>query len=146
MNTRYILMLAAMCGLSACKSPQAQLHDLLVRYPELVRTDTVAVDAVAYVLGDTLTAQVVYLPGDTVMVYNDRQVVQVVRMSTGSPCDTAALAMHLQAVVHADTVVVSTKVPCDSVQPTRVVKEAPMWIWALVMMLVASLLLSQWKR
>lgn len=109
---RYAIILAIL--FCAC-SPSKRMQRLLDKHPELSRVDTIAV-AVAVAPDTVHEAVVIRLPGDTVTLENERQVVRVVRIPTGSPCDTAAIALDLLAVLKADTVytevVVDRVVPC----------------------------------
>ena len=99
--------------LSAC-SAEKRMQRLVEKNPELQRTDTIQV-AIA-IPADTLQQATVIHTRDTVTVENERQVVRIVRVPTGSPCDTAAVALDLLAVLKPDTVYsevyVDRIVPC----------------------------------
>jgi hypothetical protein len=108
---KYILPLLFL--LSAC-SGERKLQRLLEKHPELQRTDTTQV-AIA-IPADTIQQATVIHTRDTVTIENERQVVRIVRVPTGSPCDTAAVALDLMAVLKPDTVYsevyVDRIVPC----------------------------------
>lgn len=109
---RYAIILTVL--FAAC-SPSKRMQRLLDKHPELSRVDTLIVTVP--VPPDTVhEAVAIQLPGDTVTIENERQVVRVVRVPTGSPCDTAAIALDLLAVVKPDTVysqiTVDRVVPC----------------------------------
>jgi hypothetical protein len=108
---KYILPILFL--LSAC-SAEKRLQRLVDKNPELQRTDTIQV-AIA-IPADTIQHATVIHTRDTVTIENERQVVRVVRIPTGSPCDTAAVALDLLAVLKPDTVYsevyVERIVPC----------------------------------
>lgn len=109
---RYAILLTVL--FAAC-SPAKRMQRMLDKHPELSRVDTFIVTVP--VPADTVhEAVAIQLPGDTVTIENERQVVRVVRVPTGSPCDTAAIALDLLAVVKPDTVysqvTVDRVVPC----------------------------------
>jgi hypothetical protein len=99
--------------LSAC-SAEKRLQRLVEKNPQLQRTDTIQV-AIA-IPADTIQQATVIHTRDTVTIENERQVVRIVRVPTGSPCDTAAVALDLMAVLKPDTVYsevyVDRIVPC----------------------------------
>jgi hypothetical protein len=111
---RYAILLAIF--LAAC-SPSKRLQRLLDKHPELSRVDTVTVVDTIYIPGDTLWRQVLLRHTDTVTVENERQVVRVVRIPTGSPCDTAAIFMDIMAEVKPDTVYHTVTVEVDRIVP-----------------------------
>jgi hypothetical protein len=108
---KYIIPLLLL--LSAC-SAEKRLQRLIEKNPQLQRTDTIQV-AIA-IPADTIQQATVIHTRDTVTVENERQVVRIVRVPTGSPCDTAAVALDLMAVRKPDTaygeVYVDRIVPC----------------------------------
>ena len=95
--------------LSAC-TPQKRLNRLLDKHPELRDTVTVVVRDTVIVPGDTVRMVQYLHTTDTVVVETDRQVVSVVRVPTGSPCDTAAMSLDIIAAVKPDTVYLERKV------------------------------------
>jgi hypothetical protein len=110
---KYLLPLLLI--LSAC-SAEKRLQRLVDKNPELQRTDTIQV-AIA-IPADTIQQATVIHTRDTVTVENERQVVRIVRIPTGSPCDTAAVALDLMGVLKPDTVhsvvYVPRIVPCPA--------------------------------
>lgn len=108
---KYIIPLLLL--LSAC-SAEKRLQRLVEKNPDLQRTDTIQV-AIA-IPADTIQQAAVINTRDTVTIENERQVVRIVRVPTGSPCDTAAIAVDLLAVLKPDTVyselLVDRIVPC----------------------------------
>lgn len=106
--------LAIVALLVAC-SPERRLQKLLRDNPELSRVDTITVNDTVYVPGDTLWRSV--LLRDTVTIENERQVVKVQRIRTGSPCDTAAIVLEVEARVKPDTVFTTVTVEVDRVVP-----------------------------
>ena len=112
MKPLYILPIAAL--LVAC-SPERRLQKILHDHPELIRVDTITVHDTVLVPGDTLWRSV--LLRDTVTIENERQVVKVQRIRTGSPCDTAAIALDIEARVRPDTVYSTVTVEVPRVVP-----------------------------
>jgi hypothetical protein len=108
---RYLIPLLFI--LSAC-SAEKRLQRLVEKNPQLQRTDTIQV-AIA-IPADTIQHATVIHTRDTVTLENERQLVRIVRVPTGSPCDTAAVALDLVAVLKPDTVYsevyVDRIVPC----------------------------------
>ena len=102
-----ILIPALAILLMAC-SPERRLQRLVDRNPSL--RDTVRVHLVDTVVFPPDTLERLVLLRDTVTVESERQVVRVVRVPTGSPCDTAAVLLDLQAVIRPDTVIVTNTV------------------------------------
>lgn len=95
--------------LSAC-TPQKRLNCLLDKYPELRDTVTVVVRDTVIVPGDTVRMVQHLHTTDTVVVETDRQAVRVVRVPTGSPCDSAAMSLNILAAIKPDTVYLERKV------------------------------------
>jgi hypothetical protein len=108
---KYLLPLLFL--LSAC-SAEKRLQRLVEKNPQLQRTDTIQV-AIA-IPADTIQQATVIHTRDTVTIENERQVVRIVRVPTGSPCDTASVALDLMGVLKPDTVhsevIVDRIVPC----------------------------------
>jgi hypothetical protein len=111
---KYLLPLLFL--LSAC-SAEKRLQRLVEKHPELQRTDTITVTDTIYIPGDTLWRQVLLRSTDTIRVENERQSVRVVRIPTGSPCDTAAIALDVLAEVKPDTVYHTVTVEVDRIVP-----------------------------
>lgn len=127
-----ILLLFATLILSC--SPQKRLNRLIEKHPELVTHDTITVQDTVVLPGDTLvmwreTSFTVY---DTITFESEREVVRVVRVPTGSPCDTAIFRARILAAVKPDTVFREIKVPCATVQPTKEIPVIPWWAWAVI--------------
>lgn len=112
MKPLHILAIAAL--LVGC-SPERRLQKLLRDNPELSRVDTITVTDTVFVPGDTLWRSV--LLRDTVTIESERQVVKVQRIRTGSPCDTAAIALDIEARVKPDTVYSTVTVEVPRVVP-----------------------------
>jgi hypothetical protein len=102
--------------LASC-SAEKRLQRLVAKHPELQRTDTIAVTDTIYIPGDTLWRQVLLRSTDTIRIENERQKVRVVRIPTGSPCDTAAIFMDIMAEVKPDTVYHTVTVEVDRIVP-----------------------------
>lgn len=139
--TRYALIFLAL-ALASC-SPQKRLQRLLDKHPELTATDTVTVPVI--VPPDTVRADLLIHTRDTITMETERQVVRVVRIPVGSPCDTAAVALDLLSVIKADTVYVD--VVRERLVPCPLGKQVASWwrVAALVLFLV-TLALAYFKR
>jgi hypothetical protein len=111
---KYLLPLLFL--LSAC-SAEKRLQRLVEKNPQLQRTDTITVTDTIYIPGDTLWQQVLLRQTDTIRVENERQSVRVVRIPTGSPCDTAAIFMDIMAEVKPDTIYHTVTVEVDRIVP-----------------------------
>lgn len=109
-----IRLLPIVLLLVAC-SPERKLARLLAKHPELARTDTIVVHDTVLVPGDTVR-QIVTLH-DTTVVESERQVVIIRRVPTGSPCDTAAIVLDVEAQVKTDTIYRTVEVPVDRLVP-----------------------------
>lgn len=132
---RYAILLAIF--LAAC-SPSKRLQMLLDKHPELSRADTVTVLDTVYIPGDTLWRQVLLRKTDTVTIENERQVVRVVRIPTGSPCDTAAIFMDIMAEVKPDTIYRTIEVPVDRIVPCPEDETVAAW-WRVASLFLALL-------
>jgi hypothetical protein len=113
---RSAALLTILMVLSGC-SAEKRLQRLIAKHPELSRVDTITVVDTVYIPGDTLWRQVLLRQTDTVRIENDRQSVRVVRIPTGSPCDTAAIALDVLAEVKPDTVYHTVTVEVDRIVP-----------------------------
>lgn len=129
---RYAIIIAALL-LTAC-TPERRLQRLLDKFPELNRVDTITVHDTIIVPGDTLWRSV--LLRDTVTVTNERQVVKVERIRTGSPCDTAAIALKVEARVKPDTVYQTMTVEVPRVVPCQGDNKVHRW-WRTAAMVLA---------
>lgn len=109
---RYAIALAIL--LTAC-SPKKRMQRLLDKHPELSRVDTISVHDTVIVPGDTTWHSSVL--HDTLRIETERQVVRIVRVPTGSPCDTVSIALDLLAVIKADTIYRTIEVPVDRIVP-----------------------------
>lgn len=141
MKPLYILALL----LVAC-TPQKRLDRIISRHPELVRTDTITVVDTVYLPGDTIHAARWAFIHDTITVENERQVVRVVRMPTGSPCDTAKIALGITGIVKPDSIPYQVKVPCDSVNVTQTVNKIPWYVWLLLLALALALAIQTVRK
>jgi hypothetical protein len=119
--------------LSAC-SAEKRLQRLVEKNPQLQRTDTIQV-AIA-IPADTIQQATVIHTRDTVTLENERQVVRIVRVPTGSPCDTAAVALDLMAVLKPDTVY--SEVYVDRIVPCPERKLVAPW-WRTVALVFGAL-------
>jgi hypothetical protein len=132
---RYAIAIALL--LTAC-SPSKRMQRLLDKHPELSRVDTVTV--AIPVPPDTIhEAVVIRLPGDTVTIENERQVVRIVRIPTGSPCDTASIALDLLGVLKPDTVY--TQITVDRVVPCPEGAKVASW-WRTAALFFGALVLA----
>ena len=130
---RYIIPILLI--LTAC-SPQKRLQRLLDKHPELSRIDTIRDTISVPVPPDTLWRS--FLLRDTVTIENERQVVRVVRVPTGSPCDTVPVDLDVQAVIKPDTIHHYIEIPVDRMVPCPPGQRVAAW-WrtaALVLALV----------
>ena len=135
-----IIMLACSC------SSERRLQRLIDRNPQLRDTVVVTLVDTVIVPGDTVTETVTL--HDTVTLESERQVVRIIRVPTGSPCDTAAIALDVQGTVKPDTVVVTSTVEVPRIVPcppgTRV---HPWWrTAAIVLAVVLGLVLYLERR
>jgi hypothetical protein len=128
-----LLLLAIL--LTSC-SAERRLQRLVERNPDLQRTDTITVTMRVPIPADTVR-QVVTLT-DTVVVENERQVVTIVRVPTGSPCDTLPVLMDVQGVVKADTVWASKEVYVDRIVPCPPGKRVAAW-WRTAALVLAAM-------
>lgn len=140
MTTR---ILAAALLLSSC-SAERRLQRLVERHPELQRTDTVTVDIRIPIPADTIR-EVVTLH-DTVTVENERQVVRIVRVPTGSPCDTVPALLDVDAVVKPDTIWATREVYVDRIVPCPPGKRVAAWWRTVALVLGGILALLVWMR
>ena len=122
-STPLILCLA----LVAC-SPQKKLAKLLAKYPELAHTDTITIRDTIHIPGDTIRATEILR--DTIRIENERQVIRVVRIPTGGPCDTVPVNLEVEGVVKPDTVFYSVEVPVERLVPCPP-ERVPWWVWAI---------------
>jgi len=121
--------------LTSC-SAELRLQRLVERNPDLQRTDTITVTVRVPIPADTVR-QLVTLT-DTVVVENERQVVTIVRIPTGSPCDTLPVPMDVSAVVKPDTVWASRDVYVDRIVPCPPGKRVAAW-WRTAALVLAAM-------
>lgn len=97
--TRALLITALL--LASC-SPERRLQRLMKKHPELQRLEAITVPDTVTIPSDTirLTAWLT----DTVTVEGERQVVQVMRVPVGSPCDTVPVRIRARGIVKPDTI------------------------------------------
>lgn len=104
-------------ALVAC-SPQQKLARLLTLHPELAVNDTIRDTIRITVPGETVMRTVEMRSVDTVYLDSGRVHVQLIRVPTGSPCDTAVMMARLQArcdtvyIEHPYEKIVEKLVPC----------------------------------
>jgi hypothetical protein len=135
---KYALLLLVIM-LTSC-SAERRLQRLLDRHPELSRVDTLVVHDTIVIAGDTIVRVVQLRSFDTLRVENERQVIQIVRVPTGSICDTAQIKLDVMGVIKADTIYREISVPVDRIVPcpTKSVSE---W-WRTAAMILAILVLA----
>lgn len=124
-----ILALLCLC-LVAC-SPQKRLQRLIAKHPELVRTDTITVHDTITIPGDTVRDVRWLMAHDTITIENERQVVRVIRIPTGSPCDTARFLASIEGIVKPDTIYREIRVPVEKLVPCPPSK-IPLWVWLVI--------------
>jgi hypothetical protein len=129
-----IAIIAALL-LASCSAEQ-RVQRIIKNNPDLQRTDTIAVTVRVPIPADTVQ-QVVTLT-DTVVVENERQVVRVVRIPTGSPCDTVPVPMDVTGVVKADTVYVTEEVYVDRIVPCPPGRRVAAW-WRTAALVLAAM-------
>ena len=140
MRTAPILLLCL--ALVAC-SPQKKLAKLLAKYPELARTDTITIRDTIHVPGDTIRATEILR--DTIRIENERQVIRVVRIPSGGPCDTVPVNLEVEGVVKPDTVFYSVEVPVERLVPCPP-ERSLWWVWAIIAGLVLAVVALALKR
>jgi hypothetical protein len=113
MRTALLLLVVVLTSCSA----ERRLQRLLDKHPELSRVDTLVVHDTIVLPGDTLFKFIPLRTRDTIRVENERQVIEVVRVPTGSICDTAEIKLHLMGVIKPDTVYREVQVPIDRIVP-----------------------------
>jgi hypothetical protein len=139
MRHAILILLAAM--VVGC-SPAKRLQRLLDKHPELADTTTVTLIDTVIVPGDTVLQTVVLHSTDTVTIASERQTIRVVRVPTGSPCDTAAFRAEILGAVKPDTVVVTNTVEVPRLVPCPRGKTVAAWWRAVAIVLALVLLLS----
>lgn len=143
---RIILILPLLIMLACSCSSERRLQRLIDRNPHLRDTVVVTLVDTVIVPGDTVTATVTL--HDTVTVESERQVVRIVRVPTGSPCDTAAIALDVLGIVKADTVVATRTVEVPRIVPCPPATRVASW-WrtaAIVLAVVLGLVLYLQRR
>lgn len=114
-------------------NPQKKLNRLLMKYPELHRTDTIR---------DTVTAIVEYVHTDTLW----RITKDTLKLDNGR-AHARTLILHdtlwQEVYCDADTVRVPVETVVDRVAPKEYVDRIPWWIWPIVGLLVALLALPR---
>ena len=132
------LLVMLMSCLCSC-SPERKMQRLISKHPQLSRADTTTVTVTIYVPGDTLWRSV--LLQDTVAVTNERQVVKIQRIRAGSPCDTAAIALDIQAQVKPDTVYRDIAVEVPRIVPCPPNDDVSKW-WRTAALILAAFSLA----
>jgi hypothetical protein len=133
---RYLLFFSIL--LTAC-SPQHRLQHLLDRHPELAQTDTIRATVATVVPADTVFRPIVLRTSDTVTVETERQVIRLVRIPTGSPCDTAAVQAELTSIIKTDTLYQRIEIPVERLVPCPEGKQVAAW-WRVVAIVLALVL------
>ena len=129
-------------ALAAC-SPQKKLAKLLAKYPELARTDTITIRDTITIPGDTIRATEILR--DTIRIENDRQVIRVVRIPTGGPCDTVPVNLEVEGIVKPDTVFYSVEVPMERLVPCPP-ERSLWWVWLIIGVLGVVVVVQALKR
>lgn len=133
----FILCLAVLPSCMNQRRAAKKIDKLLAQFPEMRDTVRVTVHDTVIVPGDTVVQRVVLRKGpDTVYVNNDRQSVRIIRIPTGSPCDTAEFRADVLATVRADTVIVTNTVEVPRFAPCPPKGVAPWWRTAALVLLV----------
>ena len=140
MRTATLLLLCL--ALVAC-SPQKKLAKLLAKYPELSRTDTITIRDTIHVPGDTIRAT--EFLRDTIRIENERQVIRVVRIPTGGPCDTVPVSLEVEGIVKPDTVFYSVEVEVERLVPCPP-ERSLWWVWVIIGILGLTVVAQALKR
>jgi hypothetical protein len=143
MRRATLILLAAM--VVGC-SPAKRLQRLIDKHPELADTTTVTLIDTVIVPGDTVLQTVVLHSTDTVTIASERQTIRVVRVPTGSPCDTAAFRAEILGAVKPDTVVVTNTVEVPRLVPCPPGKMVSSWWRTVALVLGAVLVLVVYAR
>jgi hypothetical protein len=143
MRRATLILLAAM--VVGC-SPAKRLQRLLDKHPELADTTTVMLIDTVIVPGDTVLQTVVLHSTDTVTIASERQTIRVVRVPTGSLCDTAAFRAEILGAVKPDTVVVTNTVEVPRLVPCPPRKMVSSWWRTVALVLGAVLVLVVYLR
>lgn len=138
---RYLLFALLLTSCGIFRSPQSKLEHLVAKYPELRDTVTVTVHDTVVVPADTVFRSVVLRTTDTVTVESEKQSVRIVRVPTGSPCDTAEFRAEILATVKADTVVVTNTVEVPRLSPCPPEEKVASW-WKVAAIVEFILLLA----
>ena len=131
-------ILCAALFLCGC-SPEKRLQRFLAKHQQFNDTITVTVRDTVVIPGDTVFRAVAIRSTDTVTVTNERQTVRIVRVPTGSPCDTAVFRANVLATLRPDTVYMEKTVEVPRIVPCDPNDVASWWRWAAIIM--AALLL-----
>jgi hypothetical protein len=134
-----IALLLLVVVLTSC-SAERRLQRLLDQHPELTRVDTLVVRDTIVLPGDTLFKMIPLRSFDTIRVENERQVIEVVRVPTGSICDTAEIKLRVMGVIKPDTIYREVQVPVDRIVPCPS-KSVSEW-WRTAAMLLGVLVLA----
>ena len=135
-----ILLCLLACSCMNQRKAAKKIQKLLSEYPEMRDTVRLTVHDTVYIPGDTVWKQVLLRTTDTVKVETDRQSVRIVRVPTGSPCDTAEFRAEVLATVKPDTIIVTNTVEVPRFAPCPPEGVAD-W-WRVVAIVLAILLLA----
>lgn len=113
MRTFLILATLLLCSCSADK----RLSRFLRNHPEFATRDTITVRDTVYLEGARFDSAIVVYVHDTIRIDTGRIHVRLVRVPTGSPCDTAAINAQLMGWVEPDTVFFEKQVFVDKLVP-----------------------------
>ena len=138
--TRTLILIAVAALLTSC-SAERRLQRLLARHPQLNDTTVITVVDTVVVPGETIFKPVVLRTTDTVTVESERQSVRIVRIPTGSPCDTATIRADILARVMPDTMVVTRSVEVARVVPCPPGEKVASW-WRTAAIILALLILA----
>jgi hypothetical protein len=129
------LPILLLCLLLASCSAERRLQRLLNKHPELSRTDTLHIHDTITLPADTVWWTEVVL--DTLTVETERIKIRIVRVPTGSPCDTVALPLHIEGIAKADTIYRTVTVEVPRIVPCPPGAKVASW-WRIVALVLAG--------
>ena len=141
-----ILLALCLCSCMTQRKAARKIDKLLAQFPEMRDTVRITVTDTIYIPGDTLWRSVILRQTDTVTVENERQSVRIIRVPTGSPCDTAEFRADLLAIAKPDSIPHETTVEVARFAPCPPEGVADWWRFvaiALAVVLVISLLIKR---
>lgn len=146
---RYLLYILTALILTGCiteRQAARRINKYVGMFPGLRDTVKVTVHDTIIMPGDTVFRPVLLRRTDTVVVENERQSVRIVRIPTGSPCDTAVFRAEVLATVKPDTVIVTNTVEVPRIVPGKA-GIADWWrTVAIVLLLLVALFIATRPR